>query len=175
MRMLKLVIVVLFFAAFSFAGPTTAPNLTYTLGENKFEYQFSSNWNFSPKNNKDDAAIFVREEKQGQSQINLLPKGADLSDNIAVGILKKIREERKKSGAKVIKDAKIEKDKRFNIRIYEEFEYNGHVFAQLHLFFNRLLNDAAKYTHAAPVDRTFADLQLFFNDRNCSLPFTRRF
>ena len=43
------------------------------------------------------------------------------------------------------------------------------------MFFNRLLHDATKDTHTTTVDYTFADLQVFFNDRNCSLPFTRRF
>jgi len=130
------------FASLLAAGPASKPAAGPDTSIAKDQYHFpappSPEWTAVKPDPAAENITFINTKHDGAIQLVLLPKDAsvdpDIAMNVAVAMIKQIKEERAKAGTEMVMEPKIEKDKRFAIVIHEKYKAGNHVADQLHVY-----------------------------------------
>ena len=112
----------------------TAPSDSVTLIKGRIRFTPPSGWLAAKNVARDDRAAYVPASRDGVALIEVWPADGSLSAKAAKAICKKINEMRTKEGATVLKEATIERDKRFDLRIHERYRQNDKTSDQLRLY-----------------------------------------
>jgi hypothetical protein len=105
------------------------------LADNAISYEpLESSWIEAVKSKTPTRDAFVSKGHDAMVAIEVLPASMTITPELASGMIKKIRENRKANGNKVIQEPTLEKDERFIIRIREKYQVKDKVADQLHLY-----------------------------------------
>ena len=92
-------------------------------------------WIESPKNRTATRNAFVSQDRKAMLVVEVLPADQKISADMGPAMVKKLKENRAKSGDKQAKDPAIEKDERFVVRVRERITASDGVAGeQLHLY-----------------------------------------
>ena len=94
---------------------------TATLAGGRVEYAPPAGW-ASKSSEKEHARLHFSPSRESAIAIEVWPPGGQLDGGIGGAMVRKLRETRRQNGTKVLMAAKQEKDKRFAIRIHEQYE-----------------------------------------------------
>jgi hypothetical protein len=85
-----------------------------------------------------DAITFINQGRDGQIQMQLLPKDAsvdsDIAMNVAVAVVKQLKATHEQNHDLVVLQPKIIKDRRFAFCIHEKFKVGDNVMDRLHIY-----------------------------------------
>ena len=121
------------------AAPATAPTAdSIANGLYHFTPPPAADWTSVKYNPVAEAVLFTNTTRDGQIQLSLLAKDASvdgsLADNVAVAIVKQLKETRTKNKQTMVLPPTVEKDKRFAIVIHEKYKVGEFIADQLHVY-----------------------------------------
>jgi hypothetical protein len=124
------------------AGPASKPAAGPDTSIAKNQYHFPAppveQWTAVQPDPDADSIAFINKVHDGKIQLDLLDKSAsvdpDVAMNVAVAVLKQLKQTRAEQHAVMVLDPKIEKDKRFAIVIHEKYKVGDRVADQLHVY-----------------------------------------
>ena len=101
--------------------PTTQPTAKESLADGAIEFSRPADW-VEVKGRKPLAAGFISPDRKGMITVEVWPQG-DLGPNTGAQTVKVLREARKKqTNLQIMMEPKLEPDKRFPIRIHEQYK-----------------------------------------------------
>ena len=95
-----------------------------------------SAWQQAENIHSETAVAYVKRDHGGAIAIEVLPSDAEISGAMGSAIVRTLRQNHKQAGQKVILDPKIERDKRFTLKIHEKYQQGEKVADELHLYRN---------------------------------------
>jgi hypothetical protein len=103
------------------AAPTTQPTAKESLADGAIEFARPADWT-EAKGRKPLAAGFISPDHKGMITVEVWPQG-DLGPSTGGQTVKLLREARKKQpNLQIIMEPKLEPDKRFPVRIHEQYK-----------------------------------------------------
>jgi hypothetical protein len=137
-RSLGFVLFASLLAAGPASKPASGPDMSFARDQYHFPAPPTPGWTAVKPDPAAENITFINEKHDGAIQMVLLPKDAsvdpDIAMNVAVAMVKQIKEDRAKAGTEMVMEPKIEKDKRFAIVIHEKYKAGKNVADQLHIY-----------------------------------------
>ena len=124
------------------ATPTTKPAPGVDTSIAKDQYHFpappADGWSAIKPDPDADSITFINKAHDGEIQMLLLPKDASVDPNVAmnvaVAVLKQLKQTHEQNHDVVILQPRIIKDKRFAFCIHEKFKVGDNVMDRLHIY-----------------------------------------
>ncbi len=132
----------LLFISFAGASPATKPvaGLDTSIASDQYHFPAppSSEWKAVKPDPAAESISFIDSRQDGQMVVALLNKDAsvdpDIAQQVAVAIIKKLKEMHTQQHQLLVMPPKMEKDKRFAIVIHEKYKVGQHIADQLHIY-----------------------------------------
>ena len=106
-------------------APATQPGVKETLADGAVEFARPADWEEAKKNRTPLRAAWVSPDRKGMILVEVWPEG-DLTDSTVQKTISKLRVDRRKQpGVQIVKEAELEKDPRFPMRIRETYQHKG--------------------------------------------------
>jgi len=142
LRFIKSLGLILCITASIAAGPATKPAAGVDTSIAKDQYHFPAppapEWSAVNPDPAAESITFLNAGHDGAIQLVLLAKDADVGPgvamNVAVAIVKQLKQQHAEQKTVMVMDPKIEKDKRFAIVIHEKYKVGDAVADQLHIY-----------------------------------------
>jgi hypothetical protein len=124
------------------AGPASRPAAGTDTSIARNQYHFpapaASDWSAVKPDPDAESITFLNTDRDGVIQLMLLDKDASVdpgvAGQVAVAIMKQLKERRAKDKTEMVMAPKIEKDKRFAIVIHEKYKVGDATADQLHIY-----------------------------------------
>jgi hypothetical protein len=96
-----------------------------TLADGAVEFARPADWEEAKKNRTPLRAAWVSADRKGMILVEVWPEG-ELTDSTAQKTVSKLRVDRRKQpGVQIVKEAELEKDARFPMRIRETYQHKA--------------------------------------------------
>ena len=124
------------------AAPTSKPAAGVDTSIANDQYHFAAppadQWSAIKPDPSADSITLINQAHDGEIQMQLLPRDAsvspDIAMNVAVAVLKQLKATHEQNHDVVILQPKIIKDKRFAFCIHEKFKVGDNVMDRLHIY-----------------------------------------
>jgi hypothetical protein len=97
-----------------------------------------SEWEAVKPDPASESITYINQAHDGAMKLDLLAKDAsvdpDIAMNVAVAIVKQLKQQRKDAKTEMVMEPKIEKDKRFAFIIHEKYKVGDKTADQLHIY-----------------------------------------
>ena len=108
------------------AGPTSAPSTSQTLLDGAILYTPPADWVSLGKRTDDRSAGYAPSDHSGQIVITVVPEAETIPDELgpklAMQFGQTIRAEAAKKNIQIVQQPKVEEDKRFLVKIHDQFK-----------------------------------------------------
>jgi hypothetical protein len=125
-------------AASPASQPDSGPDTSIANDQYHFPAPPPDEWTAVNPDPSADTIAFLNKQHDGAIQLVLLNKDAsvdrDVADNVAVAIVKQIKESHAEKKDVMVMQPKIERDKRFAVVVHEKFKVGNSVADQIHVY-----------------------------------------
>ena len=116
------------------AGPVMGPDTSIASDQYHFPAPPVAEWTAVKPDPDAESMVFINQDHDGQIAIQLLPKDATISENVAVAVVKELKKEYADNHTVMVMGPKIEHDKRFGIVVHERYKVGDKIADQLHIY-----------------------------------------
>jgi hypothetical protein len=120
------------------AAATSKPVMGADTSIAKDQYHFPApptpEWSAVKPDPGADSIVFINQAHDGQISILVLPKDADITDNVAAAVVKQLKQQYAQGKTVMVMGPKIEHDKRFGIVVHERYKVGDQIADQLHIY-----------------------------------------
>ena len=105
--------------------PATRPGVKETLADGSIEFARPGDWEEAKKNRTPLRAAWVSPDRKGMILVEVWPEG-EITETTGPKTVSKLRvDRRKQAGVQILKEATLEKDPRFAMRIHEQYQHKA--------------------------------------------------
>lgn len=106
-------------------APATQPGVKETLADGTVEFTRPGDWKEAKKNRTPLRAAWVSPDHKGMILVEVWPEG-EITQTTGPKTVSKLRvDRRKQANVQVVKEAELEKDPRFAMRIHEKYQHKA--------------------------------------------------
>ncbi len=105
--------------------PTTQSGVKETLADGTIEFVRPGDWEEAKKNRMPLRAAWVSPDHKGMILVEVWPEG-EITETTGAKTVSKLRvDRRKQAGVQIVKEAALEKDPRFAMKIHEQYQHKA--------------------------------------------------
>jgi hypothetical protein len=120
------------------AAPTSKPTMGPDTSIAKDQYHFPAppvdDWSANKADPDAESIIYTNTAQDGQIALQLLPKDAVVSENVAVAVVNELKKEYADKKTVMVMGPKIEHDKRFGIVVHEKYKAGDKTVDTMHIY-----------------------------------------
>ena len=118
--------------------PAAGPDTSIARDQYHFPAPPEEQWSAVKPDPAADSITYINKAHDGAIQLVLLAKDASVDSNVAmnvaIAVVKQLKQQHAEQKTQMVMDPKIEKDKRFAIVIHEKYKVGDKVADQLHIY-----------------------------------------